>query len=298
MGIDRIDSLFARSRSEKRTVLVAYLTVGDPSVEDSYACARAALEAGADMLELGVPFSDPTADGPVIAAASYRAIQNGGSLKRTLEVASRLRTETDAPFVLFSYYNPLISFGAAELPANAAAAGVDALLVVDLPPEEGAELRQAASEAGLAMVPLVAPTTGNERVGSVVAGARGFIYYVSVTGVTGAIAGSQGVGSLGAGGQNAPDASQPLRAAGEAARALGARTGLPVAVGFGIGTPEQARLVADHGVEAVVVGSAIVKAIAAATDTAGRVAAVKQLVGSLRAALDGAVVKGAGSEGR
>jgi tryptophan synthase alpha chain len=283
MGIDRIDSLFARSRSEKRTVLVAYLTVGDPSVEDSYACARAALEAGADMLELGVPFSDPTADGPVIAAASYRAIQNGGSLKRTLEVASRLRAETDAPFVLFSYYNPLISFGAAELPAKAAEAGADALLVVDLPPEEGAELRQAASQAGLAMVPLVAPTTGNERVRSVVAGARGFIYYVSVTGVTGAIAGGQG----------ASDASQPLRAAGEAARALGARTGLPVAVGFGIGTPDQARLVADHGVEAVVVGSAIVKAIAGATDTAGRVAAVKQLVGSLRAALDGA-----GSAGR
>lgn len=125
MSVERIERLFSARRAENKKVLVAYITIGDPSLEDSAACALAALRAGADCLELGVPFSDPTADGPVIAAAAYRAIQNGGSLKTALEVARRVRAESDAPLVLFTYYNPIVAFGETKLPAAAREAGVD-----------------------------------------------------------------------------------------------------------------------------------------------------------------------------
>jgi tryptophan synthase alpha chain len=263
----RIEDKLAALREAKRTALVAYLTVGDPSVEQSLACARAALDAGADLLELGVPFSDPTADGSVIAAASYRAIQQGGSLRAALRVAEELRLTTEAPLVLFSYYNPILAFGERRVAEEAARIGVDGLLVVDLPPEEGAELRAAAQDSGLAVIPLVAPTTDREREPRVVHGARGFVYYVSLTGITGA-------------------SSAPLEQAGRAARALRQRFGLPVVVGFGIDSPQKAQVVAAQGADGVVVGTAIVKAIAAASDDAGRVEAVRALVGALRAGLD------------
>src|SRR5262249_30217270 len=145
MSERRIDARFAALAKERRTALVAYLVIGEPSVEESLECARAALDAGADVLELGVPFSDPTADGPVIAAAAYRAIQRGGSLPAALEVATALRKHSQAPLVLFSYVNPLLAFGDARLPAAARAAGIDGLLLVDLPPEEGHELRAGAA---------------------------------------------------------------------------------------------------------------------------------------------------------
>jgi tryptophan synthase alpha chain len=246
---------------------VAYLTIGDPSVEDSLECARAAVRAGADILELGVPFSDPTADGPVIAAASYRAIQQGGSLRAALKVAEQLRRESDTPLVLFSYYNPIVALGEERTVTEAVRVGADALLIVDLPPEEGAVLRAAAERHAIAIVPLLAPTSDAEREARALARARGFIYYVSLTGVTGA-------------------ASAPLAEAGARAAALRSRSRLPVVVGFGIDSPEKAKSVAAEGVDGVVVGTAIVKAIAAAGSTRERSQAVYDLVASLRAGLD------------
>jgi tryptophan synthase alpha chain len=267
MTVERIDRCFRELASRGKTALVAYIMVGDPSVEDSYACAKAALEAGADLLELGVAFSDPTADGPVISAAGYRAMHQGGSLKATLGVAERLRAESEAPLVLFSYYNPVLAFGASALPAAATRAGVDGLLLVDLPPEEGAELRAAAAAERLALIRLVAPTTGLEREKRVLADASGFIYYVSVTGVTGS-------------------REAPLAEAGRNAAALRERARLPVVVGFGIRTGEQARVVAGAGVDGVVVGTEIVRVIADAPDTKARVSAVSDLIGALRRGLD------------
>lgn len=269
MTIERIDGCFEALGASKKTGLVVYLTVGEPSVEDTIACARAALDAGADALELGVPFSDPTADGPVIAAASYRAIQRGGSLRAALACAREIRSSSDAPLVLFTYYNPIVAFGEAALPKAAADAGVDALLVVDLPPEEGSPLRDAADQAGIAIVPLVAPTTGREREPLVFERARGFVYYVSVTGVTGT-------------------KQAPLAEAGRDAAALRDRAGLPVVVGFGVRTPEDARVLARSGVNGVVVGTEVVRVIGDARDTASRARAVRELVSGLRRGLDSA----------
>jgi tryptophan synthase alpha chain len=268
MSQNRIGACFSALAQKKRTALVIYLVIGEPSVEDSLECARAALDAGADILELGVPFSDPTADGHVIAAAAYRAIKQGGSLPAALEVARGLRQHSQAPLVLFSYVNPVLAFGESKLIQAAGEIGVDGLLLVDLPPEEGAELRSGAARAGLSVVPLVAPTTDREREPRVLAGASGFVYYVSVTGVTGS-------------------AQAPLAQAGRDAAALQARAGLPVVVGFGIRTPEQAREVAATGVRGVVVGTEVVRVIAEAKDRAARVKAVSELVGKFRRALDG-----------
>jgi tryptophan synthase alpha chain len=264
MGVSRLEQRF--SGSGKKPVLVVYLTVGDPSVDDTLACALAALEAGADVLELGVPFSDPTADGPVIAAAAYRAIHQGGSLRAALGVAESIRKTRSEPLILFTYFNPIVAFGEEALVAEADRAGADGFLVVDLPPEEGETLRAAARRKGLAMIPLVAPTTGREREPRVLSGASGFVYYVSVTGVTGAKA--------------------PLAEAGRDAAALRERARLPVVVGFGIRTPEDARTVVKAGVDGVVVGTEVVRVLGEATTREGRCAAVAELVGRLRAGLD------------
>ena len=266
MTVERIDRLFSALAEEKRPALVAYLCVGDPSVEDSTACAIAALEAGADMLEVGVPFSDPTADGPVIAAAAYRAIHSGGSLRAALGVCRAVRKKSEAPLVLFTYYNPIIAFGEERLPGAARDAGVDALLVVDLPPEEGHVLRKAVKAAELAFIPLLAPTSDAVREDAAFSTASGFVYYVSLTGVTGA-------------------AGVSMEEASIRANALRDRAKLPVVVGFGIDSGEKAKVARDHGVSGIVVGTAIVKAIAAGKDTAGRTLAVTRLVGELRAGL-------------
>lgn len=267
MTAARLERRLAELRAARRPALVAYLTIGDPSVEDSLACARAALAAGADLLELGVPFSDPTADGPVIAAAAHRAIQAGGSLRAALRLAEALRHDSDAPLVLFTYMNPVLAFGERELPGAAVRAGVDAALIVDLPPEEGEALREAARAVELALIPLVAPTTSRERMDRILAGARGFAYYVSLTGVTGS-------------------GDAPLAEAGREAAALQQRSGVPVVVGFGIDTPEKARLAAAAGAAGIVVGTALVRRIAAATSPAARAAAVAETVGALRSALE------------
>jgi tryptophan synthase alpha chain len=286
--MSRIDQLFSERRAKKKRVLVVYLCVGDPSLDSSLRLALAALEAGADMLELGVPYNDPTADGPVIARASERAIQAGSSLSRTIEVGAAIRKIAQDPLVLFGYYNPILVRGERRTVMEAKAAGIDALLVVDLPPEEGATLRDAADEAGLAIIPLLTPTSGPSRVAMAARRARGFLYYVSVTGVTG---------------KAADDA---LINASHDARRLRETMRLPVIVGFGIDGPRKARLAIGRnersanghgsdverrggdgdGADGIVVGTAIVKAIESGATDAARVLEVKKLVGSLRAALD------------
>ena len=263
----RTQRFFEQAAKDERTALVVYLTIGFPSLEDSLGCARAALAGGADVLELGVPFSDPTADGPTIAAASYEAIQRGGSLRAALDLARTLRQETDKLLVLFSYCNPIFAYGEAELVQAASDIGIDALLVVDLPPEEGPVLRARAAAAKLCMVPLLAPTSDAERERAAFGVASGFIYYVSMTGVTGS---------------RSVDAAE----AGQAARALMARSPLPVVVGFGIDSADAARRVADFGVSGVVVGSQIVRIMARHSTTAERARAVESFVSELRAALD------------
>lgn len=266
MTLAHVEATFAARKAAGKTVLVAFVTVGYPTVDESYEAALGALESGADVLELGVPFSDPTADGPVISRASYRAIQAGGSLRAALEVARRLRLARKEPIILFSYYNPILAFGEERLPSALAEAGIDGILVVDLPPEEGQALRAGISAAGLGFVPLLAPTSGAEREARILAGASGFVYYVSVTGVTGS-----GVA--------------PLEEAGRHAAELEKHSGLPVVVGFGIDSPEKARLARAGGAAGVVVGTAIIRALGDAP--AGQCGvAVRRLVSSLRVGLD------------
>jgi tryptophan synthase alpha chain len=265
----RIAQTFERLAASKKKALVAYLCVGDPSESESIDLAKACVEAGADIIELGSPFSDPTADGPAIARASQRAIEHGGGLAATLRVARAIRaTDQGTPLVLFGYYNPLFVHGEARAAGSAADAGIDAFLVVDLPLEEGAELRAKAAELDLAVVPLVAPTSAPERPDEIArARARaGFVYYVSVTGVTGA-------------------AAAPLAEASAEAGKIRAKTGLPVVVGFGIDTPEKARQAATH-VDGVVVGTALVKAIESNPTASSRAQAVSNLVKRLRTGLD------------
>lgn len=276
-GAARLARTFAAARARGRKVLVAYLCVGDPSLEESVSLCLAAAEAGADVLELGVPFSDPTADGPAIARASERALRGGATFDRVVGVAAAVRARSEVPMVLFGYYNPLLVTGEAAAVARAAAAGVDALLVVDLPPDEGPVLRAAAARAGMPIIPLVAPTSDEARVDQVLAGVDvGFVYYVSVTGVTGSLGPDTG-------------ATSPLALASHRAEAIAGRSGLPVVVGFGIDGPEAAREAAGPpggGADGVVVGTALVKAVEAGRDAAARRAALVGLVGALRAGLD------------
>ncbi len=258
----RLSALLARDRK----VLVAYLCVGDPSVEESLQLARACLAAGADVIELGVPFSDPTADGPAIQRASERAIAAGGSLEATLGVAKALRTSHPAAgLVVFGYYNPIFVYGEQRAVRAAADGGVDAFLVVDLPPEEGESLRESAAAEGVGVVPLLAPTSSDDRVDLVkrVSGKSPvpFVYYVSMTGVTGN------------GGVDAEDA-------GRRAAALRDRLGLPVVVGFGIDSRAKARAAAGgpDRADGVVVGSALVRAIEGGASPAIRKASVEGII--------------------
>ena len=269
--MSRLDDRMAQLGAEGKKALVAYLCMGDPSTSESVDLAVACAEAGADVLELGVPFSDPSADGPAIARASERALAAGGGLEAALEAARAIRARTAAPLVLFGYYNPIFVFGEARLAAAAKDAGVDALLVVDLPVDEAAPLRAVCKERGLSLVPLLAPTSDDGRVALMRAAATacpaGFAYYVSLTGVTGS-------------------AAAPVAEAGARARELRAQLGVPVVVGFGIDSPEKARAAATAGADGVVVGSAIVRLIAEGRDEGARARAVTELVRGLRAAID------------
>jgi tryptophan synthase alpha chain len=274
--MSRLGRTFATLRASGRKALAAYLCMGDPSLAESTELAVAAASAGADLLELGVPFSDPTADGPVIARAATRAIHAGATIGKVIDAAGAIRARTEVPLVLFTYYNPILTVGEAEIVSRARSAGIDALLVVDLPPEEGGDLRAHAAAAGLALVPLVAPTSDDARADAIVGAVRGsnapqgFLYYVSMTGVTGA-------------------STADLAAARAHAGKLRARFGWPVLVGFGIDGPDAARSAAGapgDGPDGVVVGTAIVKRIEGGATPEARLASIRDFVASLREGLD------------
>jgi tryptophan synthase alpha chain len=275
--VSRLEARFAKLRAEGRGGLVTFVTAGDPDLATSSSILAGLPAAGADVIELGMPFTDPMADGPAIELAAGRALKGGHDMKRTLEMVARFRTADAAtPVVLMGYYNPIYAYGPERFAKDAAAAGVDGLIVVDLPPEEEAELRIPADAAGMDMVRLIAPTSTDARIGELVESASGFVYYVSVRGITGTRS----------------------AAASDIASNVGrirVRTGLPVAVGFGIRTPEQAAEVARVA-DAAVVGTAIVDRIAAALDGDGRatpdlakrtLAYVSELAAAVRAARAG-----------
>jgi tryptophan synthase alpha chain len=265
----RIDRRFAALKDEGRAALVTFTMAGDPDYDTSLALAKALPQAGADVIELGMPFTDPMADGPAIQAAGVRALAAGQTMKKTLALVRAFRAGDDAtPIVLMGYYNPIYIYGVDKFLADAKAAGVDGLIVVDLPPEEDEELCLPALRAGLNFIRLATPTTDDRRLPAVLANTSGFVYYVSVAGITGSAA---------------PDPGRVTEAVARIKR----QTALPVAVGFGVRTAQAAAALA-RGADAVVVGSALVDALNKTLDpggnpTAGTVAAVTDLVAELAA---------------
>lgn len=262
--MSRIAEVLAARRAQGRAALVPYLTAGDPSLAVTPDLVRAAVDAGADLIELGVPFSDPMADGPVLQRAARRALAAGTALPRILETVAELRRDVTAPIVLFGYYNPFFRYGVEAIARDAAAAGVDGVLCVDLPPEEAGDLRAAVQGAGLDLIALLAPTTPPARVRRIARIASGFLYFVSVLGVTGARA-------------TLPDELPALIAA------VRRETDLPVGVGFGVQSPEQAAWVAGFA-DAVIVGSALARVVEASSP-AEAPARVGEFVGALAAAM-------------
>ena len=238
--MNRIDQTFQELKKAGRKGFVGYLTAGDPDMAGSEANIRVALQSGLDVLEIGVPFSDPTADGPVIQAAGQRALAAGTTVRGILDMVRRLRRDFRQPIVLFGYANPFFSYGYEKLCADAAAAGVDGLLVVDLPFEEWGELKPHAEKSGLHLIPLIAPTTPMERAAAITGQSGGFVYYIMVKGVTGA-------------------RDKVAEDAAEHVAALRHCTKLPIAAGFGVSNGRQAADAAAKA-DAVVVGSALVQA--------------------------------------
>ena len=262
----RLRAVMDRARQTGRKFLVIYLTEGDPSPEQTPAIVSAAADAGADVIELGVPFSDPNADGVVIQEAMQRALVAGGGLHSALDSVAHLRASgCEVPLVLFGYYNPLFVYGTEAFADAAKGAGVDAVLTVDLPLDELEELHGPLSKRGLDVVPLIAPTSGSERIARVEEFAPPFVYYISMTGITGAAF---------RGASGGRDRVAEIRSL----------SGAPVAVGFGIKTADDARSVAEYA-DGVVVGSAVIRRIASAG--AGQAArAVAEFVAELRAGID------------
>ncbi len=273
-ALTRIGRRFAKLKAEGRAGLVTFVTAGDPDLATSAEILAGLPAAGADLIELGMPFSDPMADGPSIEAAGHRALKAGTTLHRVLDMASGFRKgDAETPLILMGYFNPIYSYGVDRFAVDAAAAGVDGVIVVDLPPEVDAELREPASAAGLEVIRLATPTTDSVRLPRVLDGAGGFLYYVAIAGVTGTKRAA--IGDIAA-----------------AVARLKESTALPIAVGFGIRDPEAAAAVARHA-DASVVGTAIVDRIAQGLDTAGRagpalVGDVLSFVGSLAAGVRGA----------
>ena len=266
----RMDKRFADLKAEGRPALVTYFMGGDPDYDTSLAIMKALPEAGSDVIELGMPFSDPMADGPAIQAAGLRALNNGARMTRTLDMVRAFRQGDDeTPLVLMGYYNPIYSYGVDRFLTDAREAGVDGLIVVDLPPEEDTELCEPALKAGVNFIRLTTPTTDDARMPAVLANTSGFVYYVSVTGITGA-------------------GSASNAAIDEAVARLRRHTDLPLAVGFGITTPEAAAAVARVA-DAAVVGSAIVRQIEANLDADGKPAAglVENVLDFVRALAQG-----------
>ncbi|MBN8913103.1 MAG: tryptophan synthase subunit alpha [Rhizobiales bacterium] len=267
----RIDRRFAALKKEGRAALVCFITAGDPDLETSSAILNGLPKAGADIIELGMPFSDPMADGPAIQASSLRALKAGHTMRKTLDMVRAFRkTDADTPIVLMGYYNPIYVYPNETFLDDAAAAGVDGLIVVDVPPEADDELCLPAIGRGLNFIRLATPTTDDKRLKTVLKNTSGFLYYVSITGITGA------------GSANPEDVQLQV------ARLKRATT-LPVAVGFGVKTPEQARAIGETA-DGVVVGSALVRAIETSLTQDGRATgntagAVLSLVEGLSAAL-------------
>ncbi len=263
----RIDDRFAALQAKARPGLVTYVMAGDPDRETARQILKALPAAGADVVEFGMPFSDPMADGPAIQAAGLRALNCGQTLKKTLEDIAWFReTDRETPIVLMGYFNPIYIYGVDAFLADAREAGIDGLIIVDLPPEEDDELCLPALKAGLNFIRLATPTTDNKRLPTVLNNTSGFVYYVSITGITGSAS---------------PQTDQVAQAV---ARIKG-HTDLPVAVGFGVNTPEQAAAI-GRTADAVVVGSAIVGAIKDSLDSDDRatgetVDAVAELVNAL-----------------
>ena len=270
----RIDRRFAELKTEGRAALVTFLTAGDPDPETSLALVQALPAAGADVIELGMPFTDPMADGPAIQMSSQRALKAGQTLKKTLELVRAFRGSDDAtPLVLMGYYNPIYVYGVDRFLRDAKSAGVDGLIIVDLPPEEDEELCLPALKAGLNFIRLATPTTDDKRLPAVLANTSGFVYYVSITGITGAAT---------------PDAGKVAAAVTRIKR----HTKLPVAVGFGVRTAEQAAGIAS-GADGVVVGSALVNVLKGSLDpndkaTEKTVSGVVDLVAALARGVRGA----------
>ncbi len=276
----RITRRFAALAREGRAGLVTFTMAGDPDGPTSLEILRALPGAGADVIELGMPFTDPMADGPAIQAAGLRALAAGMTLTQTLEIVAAFRREDrDTPVILMGYYNPIYIHGVARFLEDAKAAGVDGLIVVDLPPEEDEELCLPARAAGLDFIRLATPTTDAARLPAVLANTSGFLYYVSIAGITGT-------------------ATPSFDAVGAAVRRLKAKTELPIAVGFGVKTAASAAAVVRAGAEAAVVGSAIVDALRASLDgegkaSAGTVGAVTGLVRELAEGVRSAAKVGA-----
>jgi tryptophan synthase alpha chain len=253
--MSRIVGRFADLRHGGRPAFIPFITAGDPDAETSFAILEKLPAAGADLIELGVPFSDPMADGPSVQASSQRAIAGGMTLAKVLDIVRRFRTKDAAtPLVLMGYYNPVHAYGTARLAKDAAKAGVDGLITVDLPPEEDAVLRVPAAAQQLDIIRLVTPTTDEHRLEKILSAAGGFLYYVSVAGVTG----------------TKSFTSEEVR---KAVALLKSRSALPCAVGFGIKTPEQAAQIARFA-DGAVVGSAIVEHITAGLQSRLRRAAI------------------------
>jgi tryptophan synthase alpha chain len=267
----RIDRRFDALKKEGRAALVTFISAGDPDLATSQAILAGLPKAGADIIELGMPFSDPMADGPAIQASSLRALKSGQNMKKTIEMVRRFRADDpDTPIVLMGYYNPIWVYGREAFLKDAKDAGVDGLIVVDVPPEADDELCLPAVEKGLNFIRLATPTTDANRLPAVLANTSGFVYYVSITGITGAAA---------------PVVTDVKQQVGR----IKSQTRLPVVVGFGVRTPEQVKALAQ-GSDGVVVGSALVNAIQESLDGGGKpsgqtVPAVLELVKSLSAAL-------------
>jgi tryptophan synthase alpha chain len=270
----RIDTRFANLAKQGRSAFVTYVMAGDPDPATSLDIVKALPRAGADIIELGIPFTDPMADGPSIQAAGLRALKGGMTLKKTLELVRDFRKDDDAtPLVLMGYYNPIYIYGVDKFLADAKTAGVDGLIIVDLPPEEDDELCIPALKAGLNFIRLATPTTDDKRLPAVLANTSGFVYYVSITGITGA-------------------AAADSKVVGEAVARIKRHTKLPVCVGFGIRTPETARAIAEKA-NGSVVGTALVDALRDSLDAQGKatgktVTAVADLAASLAQGVRGA----------
>jgi tryptophan synthase alpha chain len=270
----RIDARFAELKKQGRSAFVTFLMAGDPDPATSLAIVKALPKAGADIIEIGMPFTDPMADGPSIQAAGLRALKAGMTLRKTLAIVREFRNgDNTTPLVLMGYYNPIYIYGVEKFLADAKTAGVDGLIIVDLPPEEDAELCLPAMKAGLNFIRLATPTTDDKRLPAVLANTSGFVYYVSITGITGAAGANTAV-------------------VGEAVARIKRHTQLPVCVGFGIRTPEAARGIAENA-DGAVVGTALVDALRASLDAEGRatsktVGAVADLVAALAQGVRGA----------